>query len=223
MSCTDVSGLDQEYRTNALSNNVCMPSDAKALTGQLQSLDYDVCSAIVGGEDVQNVYAFSDMARELNATVTVGAGYGGGVGVSASTEAGFMIGPNGEAGCYISQCIGGELDIQGSVYENLAIYSDWGDVPGRSLVITEGVSFPFVDAGYSTSQVISNDQLVGAVYTFNVGFGILPIDLSLMDCRTNVVQIRPTKKRWAEYWFEGSSTSDEDHYDHFSNWSPTGL
>lgn len=222
-TCTDVSGLEaSNYRSNALAGKVCMPSNPVALTQALEGLDSDVCTALVGGRGTEKVAVFSDMARELNATVTVGTGYGGGVALAGTTEAGVMIGPNGQAGCYISQCIGVELDVQGSIYESLAIYPDWENVPGRSLVYSEGASIPGLEAGYSTAQVTSDGQLLGVGYSFSAGLGIIPVDFSLMSCNTGVVQVRPTLQRW-EMEFSASKTSKKDYYDERKNWAPTGL
>ena len=193
-NCVDLSLLTSELDFSGSNQTVCLPDDPTAVFEQLKTLDYDVCAAMIGGPNVSKVAVFSDMAEELDATVTVGVGYGGGVGISGTTEAGVMIGPDGQAGCYISQCLGAEIDIQGSVYENFGIYTAWENVPGRSIVISEGASIPFVEAGYSTSQVMSSGDLVGVNYTFSAGLGLLPIDLSGVSCGTSTIEIRPTHK-----------------------------
>ncbi|MCA9950997.1 MAG: hypothetical protein KDE48_15200 [Anaerolineales bacterium] len=190
-NCIDMSLLAGELDFNGSIQEVCLPEDPTVVFEQLKTLDYDVCAAMVGGPNVGKVAAFSDMAEDLNMTVTVGVGYGGGVGISGTSEAGVMIGPDGQAGCYIAQCFGAEIDIQGSVYENLGLYTGWDKVPGRSVVISEGASIPFIEAGYSTSQVLVSDKLEGVNYTFSAGLGLLPVDLSGMYCGTSTVQVRP--------------------------------
>lgn len=190
-NCIDMSLLAGELDFSGSMQELCLPEDPTVVFEQLKTLDYDICAAMVGGPNVGKVAVFSDMAEDLDMTVTVGVGYGGGVGISGTSEAGVMIGPDDQAGCYIAQCFGAEIDIQGSVYENLGLYTGWDKVPGRSVVISEGASIPFIEAGYSTSQVLVNDELEGVNYTFSAGLGLLPVDLSGMYCGTSTVQVRP--------------------------------
>lgn len=190
--CIDLALLSAEIGFSGSNQTVCLQGDPATLVKQLETLDADTCAALVGGPRAGDIAVFSDMARELGATVTVGAGYGGSVLVGGTNEAGFVIGPDGEAGCYVSQCFGAQTDVQGSIFESLGIYTAWDNVPGRSIVTSQNASIPLVEAGYTSAQVLSSGNLIGTTFTLSTGLGVLPVGVGGMACTTSTVQIRPT-------------------------------
>jgi hypothetical protein len=155
---------------------VCFPDD------ELGFIPTEIC------EDLFRLpQAF--VARELNAALTFGRG-GGVAGVAAgSKEVGVVYGPNGEYGCYVTDCVGVETNAGIQVYSALGVYNTYSDVAGRSLATIESIDVP-VGAGYATSQIFSSTsngvELIGSASSISTGVSLSPISAGGYRCDTRV-------------------------------------
>jgi|GEM_PF-4692683 len=157
----------------------CMPDYFEA-----SEIDRDFCEALY-------VPALADLANEAGTAMSYGAGASGSLGVTTSVETGTVYGPDGEYGCYVSTCAGAHTDIAIASYGVFGLFTDWSSFAGTSRVVSENVSTPVAELGFTTAQVFDAEfnDLIGTTNSLAIGFGILPAGVSVLSCSTSVTEV----------------------------------
>lgn len=103
-----------------------------------------------------------------------------------------VLGEGGQAGCYLTICVGGETDTQISLVKTTGVYDHWADFAGESLVFAGGVGLPFTEVGVSVSTVrdITGKRKIGSGFAFSMGVGLIPAQVSGLICSTKVVRMQ---------------------------------
>ena len=128
-------------------------------------------------------------ADNANATMSYGLGGSATAGVTGSIETGVVYGEDGQFGCYAAVCAGVKADVSIGTYANVGVWNSWDDVVGSSFVLSEGVSVPFLELGFTTSQVLNTaGGLIGSVNSLTFGVGLNPVEIGGMTCCTAVLE-----------------------------------
>lgn len=130
-------------------------------------------------------------ARTLNSAMTYGTATGAGAGVSTAIEIGTVYGPDGQYGCYDTTCIGVLSNASVTpLAVCAAVYSSYDNVLGDAVTSVESVSpIPGKVVSFSTAQVfpeLGSINLIGTEDCLSVGVGVLPLDIGVYQCTTNV-------------------------------------
>jgi len=135
-------------------------------------------------------------AKDIGSAITRGAGVGLAGGSSASLEVGMVYGPEGEYGCYSTQCAGISTDVSISTFASVGLYTSYGAVAGSSTAVVENAGVGV--ASYSTSQIFqginadpsTNDALLGTEDAFAIGLSpediVIPVSAGAYACDTTV-------------------------------------
>ncbi len=130
-------------------------------------------------------------ARDLGSALTFGTATGLGAAVSSTIEIGTVYGPDGEYGCYDTSCVGALTNASATPLAVCAgLYNSYQIVIGDSVTSVESVSpVPAKPLSFSTAQVFSelgSFDLIGTADCLSVGVGVLPLDVGVYQCTTNV-------------------------------------
>ena len=163
-------------------NFECKPVIQKCLPKSFDTTSNATCSAFKSDD-------LSTAAKDANVVMSYGFGSSSAVVVSASVEEGTVYGPDGEFGCYVTACFGGQTDINIASYGAFGMYYEWDDFAGQSVIIPAGASFPIIEVGgFTTTQVLSTDgAYIGNVNSLAIGVGLVPVQVGGMTCFTNVL------------------------------------
>ncbi len=135
----------------------------------------------------------SDLAQHTNASLTLGTGLGLSAGASATAELGVAYGEQGEFGCYVSTCVGGESAVGISAYAVMARYFGYENIAGTSVVVSDGfspVGLPPFSAGGEIGQITANGEIIGTSLSMGLSAGYsTPISLGALECTTDVLNI----------------------------------
>lgn len=167
-----------------LDEAVCMPDDGDSI------FDNQFCGALYD----QNLHQF---AIDDGITKTYGTGSSAAAGVNRSVEVGVVYGRDGSYGCYITDCEGGETDLNVNVFASFGdIFQDFDDVAGTECVYTGGASFPVVEiGGFSVSTSFGGcpfcgpiplgcDEGTGVSTSISLGIGLVPVTAGAAECTT---------------------------------------
>lgn len=173
------------------------------------------CSAL-------RVQATAEDARRAGVTMAFSAGSSGGAGAFITYETGVVYGENGEFGCFATACLGSQSNVSLGNFANFGLYNRYSDFEGFSIVTGQGVSTPFAQLGFQTSQVFSAEpprnarqflrrQLVGTASGLTFGVGLSPVTVGQALCYTarldagnplrNFSDIERILNDWAEAGF----------------------
>jgi len=130
-------------------------------------------------------------ARELDSALTFGSATGAGAIVSTSIEIGTVYGPDGQYGCYDTTCVGLLSNAAATPLAVCAgLYNSYDSVAGDSVTSVESVSpVPLKPVSFSTAQIfpeLGSFSLIGTADCLSVGVGVLPLDVGVYQCTTNV-------------------------------------
>lgn len=114
---------------------------------------------------------------------------------SASTEYGVAYGPQGQYGCYITQCRFGFIGdlLSTSVGFAWGTYTRWENIAGTSVVISVGATIQVL--GYIGSVVVTDESpttTLGYISTLETGFGIslIPgLTGGAIKCNTTLAEV----------------------------------
>jgi hypothetical protein len=137
----------------------------------------DVCLAMYAPE-------LHELAMTLGVTQSYGSGGGGSVGVSDTLEVGTAYGRDGCYGCYITNCVGLETNVQVSVFAGIGLYDvDLDGFQGPSISTVESAGIELI--AFATSQQFTpNWELIGTADYVSFGLGISPISAGVYECQT---------------------------------------
>lgn len=141
------------------------------------------------------VQATAEDARRAGVTMAFSAGSSGGAGPFVTYETGVVYGEDGEFGCFATACMGTQSNVSVGNFANFGIYNRYRDFEGFSIVTNQGVSTPFAQFGFQTSQVFSAEpprnarqfirrQVVGTASGLSFGVGLSPVTVGQALCYT---------------------------------------
>jgi hypothetical protein len=135
--------------------------------------------------------ALHQESRNLRSALTFGTATGAGAGASTSVEIGTVYGPDGQYGCYDTLCAGALSNASATPLALCAgLYNSYDNVVGDSVTSVESVSpIPAKPVSYSTAQIfpqLGSFNLIGTADCLSAGVGVLPLDVGVYQCTTNV-------------------------------------
>ena len=160
--------------------------DSSAFPATTGSLSPDVCRSFYSS-------ALSASARGTGTAVTYGLSTSGAAAAVGSVGSGVVYGPDGEYGCFDTQCLGAATNVSIGTGVCFGFYESFDIVPGDSSALVQSVSPIPVPVGpeFSTSQVFTpidtpGSRLIGTEDCLSIGAGALPFDLGAYNCNTQL-------------------------------------
>lgn len=134
----------------------------------------------------------SAMAQSAGITMSYSTGTAAGAGAAGSYEVGTVYGANGEFGCFISTCVGAQLDLSIAQFASFGAFLQWDSFAGNGKSVSVGGSLPVLELGVSSASVVSSDfgDYLGQVDSISLGVGVLPVTLAYLSCNTTVYQVQ---------------------------------
>jgi hypothetical protein len=134
----------------------------------------------------------SAMAQSAGITMSYSTGTAAGAGAAGSYEVGTVYGANGEFGCFISTCVGAQLDLSIAQFASFGAFLQWDSFAGNGKSVSVGGSLPVLELGVSSASVVSSDfgDYLGQVDSISLGVGLLPVTLAYLSCNTTVYQVQ---------------------------------
>ena len=177
---------------NCVDNTSCMLTRDRD-SGELGFRCYPQGESAIPEDTCMTFYspALHQSSRDLGSALTFGTATGAGAGATTSIEIGTVYGPDGQYGCYDTLCFGVLSNASATPLALCAgLYSSYDLVIGDSVTSVESVSpIPAKPVSYSTAQVfpeLGSFNLIGTADCLSVGVGVLPLDVGVYQCTTNV-------------------------------------
>lgn len=121
-------------------------------------------------------------AADAGLTMSYGYGTALAAGVGVSIETGTVYGAEGRYGCYMTNCLGGALNVGIADFVSVGFYLSYDDFRGTSIATVQEAG---VVLAFSTSQVFNlMGGLIGTASGFSVGAGVAPITAGVYQCTT---------------------------------------